>query len=352
MAGAGVLERPRYYPRQLITPSDMTLEQKYFRDRLRRHNRLLHGWGVVCGAQVCRVPSATQSAAEPWQVRVTPGYILGPFGDEILIEKDATVDLRTGKGAVAGGASDPWCAPVVVKPESGPLYVAVRYEEDMGRPVRVQPGGCGCGDSQCEYSRWTDGYRFGLLSECPIGTQKPPDTEDLMRGLLPSCPSCPIDPWVVLAKVEVDDEGTITAIDNCSCRRMVVSLARAWWLCQNETVTIAGVQTATDALEPGQKHAKLVVTGTGFSEGAQVDLGEGITVNEVKVVSPTRIEIDCDVAAAAAVGTRTLQVTTCCGPTASKADAVKIAAAAREGGRDKRPRRKGNSDSSGDAATR
>ena len=47
-----IAELPRYYPRQLITPADLTLEQDYFRDRLRRHNRLLHGWGVVCGALV------------------------------------------------------------------------------------------------------------------------------------------------------------------------------------------------------------------------------------------------------------------------------------------------------------
>src|SRR6266545_4007546 len=54
----GVLERPRYFPRQLITPDEPTLEAAYFRDRLRRHNIYLHGWGVVCGALVCVVPAA------------------------------------------------------------------------------------------------------------------------------------------------------------------------------------------------------------------------------------------------------------------------------------------------------
>src|SRR5262245_56214529 len=138
LAGTGVLERPRYYSRQLITPSDMTLEQRYFRARLRRHNRLMHGWGAPCGAQVCPVASAATQEAEKWLVRVTPGYILGPQGDEILIEKDVTIDLRTGSKASAdcssGGASDPWCAPVVIEPDAGPLFVAVRYEENMTRP--------------------------------------------------------------------------------------------------------------------------------------------------------------------------------------------------------------------------
>ena len=57
-----IAERPRYYGRQLITADDLTLEQDYFRDKLRRHNRLLHGWGVVCGAQV--FPSAQSQSAE------------------------------------------------------------------------------------------------------------------------------------------------------------------------------------------------------------------------------------------------------------------------------------------------
>jgi hypothetical protein len=55
-------ERPRYYARQLITSDDLTLEQDYFRNRMRLHNRMLHGWGVVCGAQVCLVPQTMNNA--------------------------------------------------------------------------------------------------------------------------------------------------------------------------------------------------------------------------------------------------------------------------------------------------
>src|SRR5436305_1278874 len=93
--GQVALELPRYYPRQLLTPVELTLEQQYFRDRLRRHNRLLHGWGVVCGGAVCRVPDTTANQAQPWKVRVQTGYVLGPYGDEILIDHEQIVDLRT-----------------------------------------------------------------------------------------------------------------------------------------------------------------------------------------------------------------------------------------------------------------
>src|SRR5262245_10638942 len=109
------LERPRYFPRQLVTPADLNLEAAYFRDRLRRHNRLLHGWGVVCGALVCVVPKSDGTGNEPWKVKVQPGYALGPCGDEIVIDCAATISLQSqGVVGVCGeppsGAPDPWCA--------------------------------------------------------------------------------------------------------------------------------------------------------------------------------------------------------------------------------------------------
>ena len=45
-------------------------------------------------------------------------------------------------------------------------------------------------------------------------------------------PPCPPEPWVVLACVKVDDEGNVTVINHCKCRRMVVSFADLWWRCE------------------------------------------------------------------------------------------------------------------------
>src|SRR5437870_11795248 len=93
-----IAELPRYYPRQLITPDDLTLEQNYFRDRMRRHNRLLHGWGVGCGALVCPLPTVDDNGAKsyvPWQAQAQPGYILGAYGDAILLDCTRTIRVRT-----------------------------------------------------------------------------------------------------------------------------------------------------------------------------------------------------------------------------------------------------------------
>jgi hypothetical protein len=240
----GILERPRYFPRQLMTPAEMILEQDYFRDKLRRHNRMLHGWGVVCGAIVCRVPCAGSNgkggytSAEqawpcpeesgpggwhPWNVSVSSGYILGPYGDEILINSQVIVDVRksctTGvSGDICPPAPDPWCSDVIIDRAPGPLYLAVRYKEMATRPVRVQPAGCGCDDTACEYSRTRDGFEICTLDECPDSHRE--DVPEFACEIRP-CPPCPDSPWVVLARIDVDANG-ILVVDNYDCRRILL----------------------------------------------------------------------------------------------------------------------------------
>jgi Quinohemoprotein amine dehydrogenase, alpha subunit domain III len=315
-----LLERPRYFPRQLITPAELTLEQTYFRDRLRRHNRLLHGWGVVCGADVCAVPTPDGTEAQPWKVRIKPGYILGPYGDEIVIDTEREVDLRS-SGAISvcgeppGPHVDPWCSEVLVKPQSGPLYIAVKYKEILSRPVRVQPFGCGCDETHCEYSRFCDGYEIGILSDCPESHHNPPnlapdgkpDLELLVQGAAPNCPQCPTEPWVGLAKVELDDNGVIQSIDNCSCRRNVITFSRFWWQCHSKMVRVDTVKPAT--LEPG-KSVSITIRGASFDEKAEVTLGQGVTVEKDAKVTDDGATLTVTVNVAAnASGSRLVRVT-------------------------------------------
>ncbi len=79
--GTTGLERVNYFPRQIMTVEDMVTEAEYFREKLRRHNRYLHGWGVVCGMDV----TAAATDAAPATVLIGSGYALGPFGDEIYV---------------------------------------------------------------------------------------------------------------------------------------------------------------------------------------------------------------------------------------------------------------------------
>jgi len=313
----GTLERPRYYARQLITPVELTLEQQYFRDKLRRHNRLLHGWGVVCGAQVCLVVDDTTRGFLPWTVSVQPGYVLGPYGDEILIDQAKTIDLRAAGGAGGGNGcddspqpGDPWCTEVLVKREAGPLWVAVRYQETMCRQVRVQPTGCGCDDAQCEYSRWHDGFVIGVVAPCPASHQGPPSFDNLFKGApRPECPDCPASPWVVLARVDVDAAGAVQAIDNCSCRRLVASWSTLWWQCTQTPVGIDKVTANPDPPVVGKPFSLEVQVTPPLPAKVAADLGVGVTVTSVTVATDQRAAtIAAAVASGAAPGPRPVRL--------------------------------------------
>jgi hypothetical protein len=208
------LERVRYFPRQLLTADDMRAEQEYFREKHRRHNRYLHGWGVVCG---CAIEAVND--AKSWTVRVCPGYAISPQGDEILIDDCRDVDLKL--GATPDPCTVRWpCPPVGHMPDTNrnqlaTVYVAVRYADCFSRPTRVHPAGCGCDESACEYSRIRDSYEIKLLWKLPDShvaaakddaqwcatVKKMPAGRPPGLFPVPPCPECVIEPWVVLATV-------------------------------------------------------------------------------------------------------------------------------------------------------
>lgn len=231
-------ERVRYYPRQLLTADDMRAEQAYFLEKQRRHNRMLHGRGVVCGLQVA--PSPDSSTA----VVICPGYALSPFGNEISLAAPYTLDLTDcliGKAGPCEGyaGNDDETVPKEV-------YIAIRHVECLARPARTLPSGCGCDEAACEYSRIRDSYEIKCLAVLPDSHQLQctgektkstaqsalkknlnavmksglenlekvgPNTNlsRLLNGLLGECPPCPKDDWVVLAVAAIDPKsGTNT----------------------------------------------------------------------------------------------------------------------------------------------
>lgn len=76
MTDSEPLERTSFHAGQLLTPEDLTREQEYFRDKQKRHNRTLHGIGVVSGLKVTIAGG---------KVVVDPGLALDCEGNEIVI---------------------------------------------------------------------------------------------------------------------------------------------------------------------------------------------------------------------------------------------------------------------------
>jgi hypothetical protein len=122
-APRGTLERPRYFAGQLLGPDDFTLEQDYFRMRLRRLNRALYGSGIANGLGV-----SVKRAGAGEQVVIESGFAIDASGEEIEVSSVTTADLpQTG----------------------GVLYVLLLH---CGRPTHPQSTAAGTQFSRIEES--------------------------------------------------------------------------------------------------------------------------------------------------------------------------------------------------------
>lgn len=129
---AAPLKRVHYAAGQLLSAADFRAEQDYFLEKLRRHNRLLHGWGVVSGLSVSLAGGS---------VVVAPGWALDALGNEVGVPAAAPLALpRDGSALLvvlrcAERLTDP--APVA----SGPGTVASRIEETFALALEPERSG-------------------------------------------------------------------------------------------------------------------------------------------------------------------------------------------------------------------
>ena len=78
------LKRNRFFSGKLLTAEDLALEQEYFREKLKRHNRYLHGFGIVFGLEVSKSGSA---------VVIAPGLAIDCQGNEIVVPESLELAL-------------------------------------------------------------------------------------------------------------------------------------------------------------------------------------------------------------------------------------------------------------------
>lgn len=76
------MERTSFHTGQLLTAEDLNREQDYFRNKLKRHNRMLHGFGVVSGLRVTYAGG---------RILVDPGFALDCEGNEISVSEPRTM---------------------------------------------------------------------------------------------------------------------------------------------------------------------------------------------------------------------------------------------------------------------
>ncbi|MDX1413876.1 MAG: hypothetical protein R3293_06775 [Candidatus Promineifilaceae bacterium] len=89
-------ERNRYFTGKFMTARDFQVDQDYMVTQMRYHNRLFHGWGVVCGLEVVAHPDFVDKiptdCAWRWIV-VKAGVALDCCGRLLVLEHDTAFKL-------------------------------------------------------------------------------------------------------------------------------------------------------------------------------------------------------------------------------------------------------------------
>ena len=88
------LKRVNYYAGKLLTAEDFQTEQQYFKDRIKLHNRFLHGYGIVSGLEV------SISSKLPEALTVSRGYAIDPLGNDVILPMDMQASFPTAGIAV------------------------------------------------------------------------------------------------------------------------------------------------------------------------------------------------------------------------------------------------------------
>jgi hypothetical protein len=182
---AGALARPEYRPGNYLLPGDLQTGQRYLQQRLRRHNRLLHGPGVVCGMSV--VPA--NDSAYPWGVYICPGYAIGPYGDEIELRRRVLLDIEDYLWTYFTAPGLPQIA-----------YAGIRYIEELDKPVAAPVPSCQCDETTYTPSRIKDSYQLAALWANPQESTQPFDI--CSQGIV-ACDACPESPYLLLAQINL-----------------------------------------------------------------------------------------------------------------------------------------------------
>ncbi|NEO15011.1 MULTISPECIES: tail fiber domain-containing protein [unclassified Moorena] len=176
------IQRPNYFTSQFLVEEDFKDEQAYHRDMRLRHNRLLHEWGVVEGLEVTR--------AGDKKIAVSKGMAIDKDGQEIIVLPNCTVPDTINTINLDG------------LPLKATIEITVMYREIKDKGYRV--------GSEIKYTRTTERPKFVIYGSNTSQDNLQDGNVDLKNADSPP----PEDNVILLARVTLDNDGKISAVDN------------------------------------------------------------------------------------------------------------------------------------------
>lgn len=141
--GQVMSERNRYFTGKFMSARDFAADTDYLLDHHRLHNRLLHGWGIVCGLHVERHPRP--ECAQTWVV-VTSGLALDCHGRELILRRDTAFELPR---------------------RADPYLLCAKFTEELIEPVPSLYAQGTCDPHHREFNRFRDAIELVVADVTP-----------------------------------------------------------------------------------------------------------------------------------------------------------------------------------------
>ncbi|HSB52118.1 MAG TPA: hypothetical protein VLD40_05625 [Dissulfurispiraceae bacterium] len=210
-------ERNNYFYGKLMTVRDFLAEQCYFNEKRWLINRMILGWGVVCGLDVVSVDN------DPTKVAVKPGLAIDCCGREILVCEDREIELVVDKSSCHKSGNES-------RTEPRNVAVCLLYRECKTEPLAMPPIACDQKEKG-EFNRVRDSFEIKIIDfaeqppqkrhPCPHENESISLHEYVCERLGEGCPECSDSQCVILATMKTDQDGLTGEIDTCTHRKLV-----------------------------------------------------------------------------------------------------------------------------------
>jgi hypothetical protein len=163
------LEKPKFTCGQLLTDADLTALVNWT-ERKTALARYRHGWGIVCGLEVCC------GRAQEGEVMLEPGYAVSACGQDVIVCAEAAVRLDS-----CFPPGKPGCADLAPSKDAGAeieffgmkipgvrvVDLSLHYREEGGSPRAMLGRGTCRETSAREYTRTLETFRVDCALAAP-----------------------------------------------------------------------------------------------------------------------------------------------------------------------------------------
>ncbi len=149
----GLFVRNNYFTGKLLVERDFTDETRFHIEKMRHHEQLLHGWGVVCGLKV--KPHANEACRDRF-ICIEPGFAVDCCGHDIIVREEECIDLWNLpeiKTLMTQGDTE----------TTHKLQICIRFRECPTENIPVLYDECGCDDTKCAPNRILESWELGVI---------------------------------------------------------------------------------------------------------------------------------------------------------------------------------------------